>query len=255
MGPGDISTTNDLINLDSKGTESTQHKNRCASKAYSHCVVEQYTIFLEAVWKSCFARLGGLRAALRAASTTALRGSPRSTNRMANESTLHTLSGARGIQGLISKHRKNTSQKTKYTCSEVIQKVTKKVPKQVPKWSQNGAKKHLWTLFWHRWPRLAFQGRFLKPNGYPLGVMFGTIWATLGYLFLCYFRAPPKVIFWLQKGTEIDSFWESFSEHFPIRPNGNFWTPLYRKHSFFCSRGTLKRAKNRRKNKVPQQVP
>ena len=134
-------------------------------------------------------------------------------------------------------------------------KLSKKLPKRYQNKSQNGAKKHVWTLFWHRWPRLAFQGRFLKPNGYPLEVIFGTIWATLGYLFLCYFQAPPKVTFWLQKGTEIDSFWESFSEHFPARPKVDFWTPLHRKHSFFCSWGTLKRAKNRCKNKVSQQVP
>ena len=77
-------------------------------------VLQNKTTYFGSGLKSCFARLGGLRAALRAASTTALRGSPRSTNHMANESTLHTLSGARGIQGLISKHPKNTSRKTNY---------------------------------------------------------------------------------------------------------------------------------------------
>ena len=131
---------------------------------------------LEAVWKSCFARLGGLQAALRAASTTALRGSPRSTNRMANESTLHTLS--------LRSYPNN------------YQKCIKTNPRMEPKWSQKASLDPLLTQV----ASLSLPGSIFEAKWVPSGSHFWHHLSNFGVPSFVLFSGTPNSDILASKG-------------------------------------------------------
>ena len=116
--------------------------------------------------------------------------------------------------------------------------------------------KNQWNFneFWikKRWKNDQKNNEFL----YSISILFfDAFFVTFGSCFSSCFPRPGKSWKQLSKGAGFDFFFTTFVYPFAERAKVNFWTPLHGKHSFFCSRGTLKRAKNRCKNKVPQQIP